>query len=308
VEEVEAMSAARSTSTGRVYGVQRVCRAWGLCRSTFYDRRSRQAADKPTGKRGPTQDLTDADLVVQIRAQLRDTEEQWGIRGEGHRKVWARLRHAGVRTSKRRTLRVMRENGLLAQRRSRRRRGPYVHDGTITTELPNQMWGTDASMTWTRQDGYAWVFITVDHFNSELVGVHASKSGSRFEALEPLHQGLREHFGPLGDDVAVGLRLRHDHGSQYMSGVFQDELVFFGVESSPAFVASPEGNGVAERFFRTLKEQLLWVETFETVDDLRRALQAFRKTYNDNWLVARHGYRTPAGLRHELTPAHAAAA
>ncbi len=93
-----------------------------------------------------------------------------------------------------------------------------------------------------------------------------------------------------------------------MSGVFQDELTFFGIESLPAFVASPEGNGVAERFFRTLKEQLLWVETFETVEDLRRALQAFRNTYNDNWLIARHGYRTPTQLRQELTPTHAAAA
>ena len=201
----------------------------------------------------------------------------------------------------------MRENDLLARRPSRRRRGPYVHDGTITTELPDQMWGTDATMTWTRRDGYAWVFLAVDQCTGELVGVHAAKHGTRFEALEPLHQGLRDHFGPLGENVAVGLKLRHDHGSQYMSGVFQDELDFFGIESSPAFVGSPEGNGVAERFVRTLKEQLLWVETFETVEDLRRALQAFRDTHNRHWLVARHDYRTPSQVRQELVPIQAAA-
>ncbi|HJN75340.1 MAG TPA: integrase core domain-containing protein [Myxococcota bacterium] len=299
------MSAVRSPSTDRVYGVQRVCRSWGLSRSTFYDRKARKASDVP-GKRGPRTLLSDAELVEQIRGQLRDTEEQWGIRGEGHRKVWARLRHAGVRTSKRRVLRFMCEHGLLARRRSRRPRGPYVHDGTITTVLPDQMWGTDASMTWTRQEGYVWVFIAVDHCNSELVGVHASKSGSRFEALEPVKQGLREHFGPLERDVAAGLQLRHDHGPQYMSNVFQDEIDFFGVESSPAFVASPEGNGVAERFFRTLKEKLLWVETFETVQDLEPALQAFREIYNEQWLVARHGYSSPAQVRRELTGSVAA--
>jgi hypothetical protein len=38
---------------------------------------------------------------------------------------------------------------------------------------------------------------------------------------------------------------------------------------------------------RTLKEQLLWVETFDTVDDLLKALQAFRDDYNDNWLLGR---------------------
>lgn len=42
-----------------------------------------------------------------------------------------------------------------------------------------------------------------------------------------------------------------------MSDHFQDELHFLGVVSSPAFVREPEGNGCAERFIRTLKEQLL---------------------------------------------------
>ncbi len=51
--------------------------------------------------------------------------------------------------------------------------------------------------------------------------------------------------------------MRHDHGSQYMSDAFQQELAFRGIASSPAFVRAPEGNGCAERFIRTLKENLL---------------------------------------------------
>ena len=50
-----------------------------------------------------------------------------------------------------------------------------------------------------------------------------------------------------------------------MSDAFQQELAFLGIESSPAFVRAPEGNGCAERFIRTLKENLLWVRTFDTV-------------------------------------------
>ncbi len=49
--------------------------------------------------------------------------------------------------------------------------------------------------------------------------------------------------------------MRHDHGSVYMSDDFQKEVRFLGIESSPAFVMQPEGNGCIERFFRTLKEQ-----------------------------------------------------
>ena len=76
----------------------------------------------------------------------------------------------------------------------------------------------------------------------------------RFEALEPIRQGIRERFGGIGDGVARGLRLRHDHGSNYLADDFQQEVAFFGIESSPSFVREPEGNGVAERFIRTLKE------------------------------------------------------
>jgi len=47
-----------------------------------------------------------------------------------------------------------------------------------------------------------------------------------------------------------------------MSGDFQDEIKCLGIEASPSFVREPEGNGVAERFIRTLKENLLWVRSF----------------------------------------------
>ena len=62
-------------------------------------------------------------------------------------------------------------------------------------------------------------------------------------------------------------------------------------------MATPEGNGCAERFIRTLKEQLLWIESFETVEELRLALLAFKQRYNDHWLVEKHGHRTPSAVR-----------
>ena len=46
-----------------------------------------------------------------------------------------------------------------------------------------------------------------------------------------------------------------------------------------------------------LKENLLWVRTFDTIEELRAALVEFARRYNETWLVARHGYRTPAQVR-----------
>ena len=299
------MSRTTSPSTGRPYGTTRICQLWEVPRSTVYERRARARRPlRPAAKRGPRQAWTDEALTEQVRAVLAASP----FTGEGYRKVWARLRLAGVRTSKGRVLRLMREAGLLAPTRVGRRRGPRVHDGTITTERPDEMWGTDATSCLTTREGNATVFIAVDHCTQECIGIHAARPGTRFEALEPLRQGLREHFDGYEADLARGLALRHDHGSQYLSDHFQEELRFLGIRSSPSFVAAPEGNGCAERFIRTLKEQLLWVEHFETVEELRQALLAFKQRYNQAWLAERHGHRTPAAVRQALSPSTGAAA
>jgi transposase InsO family protein len=247
--------------------------------------------------------MPDAELLAAIRAVLAGSP----FHGEGHRKVWARLRVAGVQSSKRRVLRLMGESDLLAPSRVGSPRGPRNHDGTIIPETVDTMWGTDLTTTITGE-GPAAVFVAVDHCSVECVGIHAAARATRFEALEPIRQGVREHFGGFAKNITCGLSVRHDHGSQYMSDAFQKELGFLGAESSPAFVRAPEGNGCAERFIRTLKENLLWVQTFDTIEDLRQALLEFRRIYNANWLIQRHGFIAPAAFRQkQLRPAAIAA-
>lgn len=134
------------------------------------------------------------------------------------------------------------------------------------------------------------------------VAVHADKSANRFASLEPVHQGVREHFGAIGKDVAAGLELRHDHGPNDMSDDFQEQIVLLGIEASPSFVREPEGDGVAERLDRTLKETLLWVRSFETSEELRLALLAAAVWYDTSWLAVRHGYRASARIRADQQP------
>lgn len=290
------MSREASPSGNRRYGVVRVCEEWQLARSTVYARREATVrAPRPARKRGPRTRYTDSELTAHIRRVLAASP----FNGEGHRKVWARLRAEGIRAGKPRILRLMREANLLAPSRAMRVLGPRNHDGTIIPANPNEMWGTDATSAYTLEEGQATVFVVVDHATGEGLGIHAARIGNRFEALEPLRQAVREACGGFRQDVALGLKLRHDHGSPFMSDDYQSELHFLGIESSPAFVRAPEGNGCAERFIRTLKEQLLWVRTFRNVEELRQALHAWLKTYNEQWLIERHGHRSPASVRRE---------
>ena len=239
--------------------------------------------------------MPDAALVEAIRGVLLASP----FHGEGYRKVWARLRHQGLRTSKERVRRLMRENGLSAPVRTGRPTGPRNHDGTIIPERIDTIWGTDMTAAFTSEHGQVAVFVAVDHCSAECVGLHAALRGTRHEALEPIRQGVVERFGGVDKDAAQGLSIRHDHGSQYMSHNFQKEIAWLGAVLSPAFVRAPEGNGCAERFIRTLKKNLLWVRIFRTVEELRLALLEFRQTYNEHWLIERHGHRSPAQFRRD---------
>lgn len=302
------MSQAISPSIGRRYGLARVCRVRQVACSTVSWQRA-QAAIPPEQrplphKRGPRTVLSDAELTTRIQSVLLSS----GFHGEGHRKVWARLRAQGVRTAKARMLRLMRQANLLAPQRVGRPHGPHAHDGTIITDQPDVLWGTDLTMTWTTNEGPACVFLTVDHCTAECLGLHAAKRGTLFEALERIRQAIQTSFGRYDANVAVGLAVRHDHGSVYRSATFQDELASLGITSSPAYVREPEGNGCAERLVRTLKENLLWVQSFATIAERQQALAAFKWRSNEEWLIERHGFHTPAQVRTRLATSQEQAA
>ena len=248
------MSAATSPGTGLAYGLRRVCAAWRMARSSFYAMTSGQHAEQPPAKRrGPKPAISDQALLVAIEADLEASPWE----GEGYRKVWARLRICrDIRVARKRVLRLMRENNLLSPHRCRRR-GGNPHDGEIITHAPNLMWGTDGVRVFTVDDGWGWIFTAVEHWNAECVGWHVCKRGDRFAALQPISMGLAGLYGSTAAGAARGLALRMDHGSQYLSDHFTNQIKFWGIQPSYAFVAEPQTNGVAERFNRTLKEQII---------------------------------------------------
>jgi putative transposase len=291
------MAEAISPTTGRRYGVVRVCRAWEVARSSFYAARRPEAeaatAAVVSARRGPKPAVSDPALLAAIRADL----ERSPWTGEGHRKVWARLRAIdGIRVSRKRVLRLMREHALLSPHRTRTRPGA-PHDRHIVTEAPNIMWATDATQITTVRDGKVWLFGVAEHWNAELLGWHVAKRGTRFEAIQAVGMAVRRQFGHLETGAARGLALRHDHGSNFMADVFQKQIRFWGISPSYAFVGEPETNGVIERLFRTLKEQIVHGRIFQTIDEVRDAARSFVARYNAGWLIEKNGYRSPDAAR-----------
>jgi putative transposase len=284
-----------SPSTGQRYSLSMICRIYGLARSSAY------AAQRPepsqTGRRGPRVSVSDEQLLALIREVLSGES----FTSEGYRKAWARLRFRRIRVGKERVRRLMRDNRLLAPQRAKKHaHGDPAHTGRIVEERPNRMWGTDGTRFETEKDGWCWFFHAIDHADSYVVGHHVAKIGDRFAALEPIRQGVVASFGEFSENIADGLLLRADWGTQYTSETFRGEMRFLGGKISHSFVGEPQCNGVAERFIRTLKEECLWLHRFVDLQHARRVIAEFIDRYNQKWIVERLGYRTPAQARADL--------
>ncbi|RZF23429.1 IS3 family transposase [Paraburkholderia sp. UYCP14C] len=292
------MSHTISVSAGKPFGLQRVCQVLQFPRSTIYAVRARAAANVVpiiAGRRGPKPKMPDVELLKAIRDDLAASP----FSGEGHRKVWARLRILhDIRVSRTRVLRLMREHSLLSPYR-RPKGEPNLHDGRITTDRQNEMWGTDGVRIATVDDGMVWIFSAVDHCDGMCTGIHAAKIGDRFAALEPISQGLLAEFGSVVTDSGRGLSLRMDHGSQYTSDDFREQIRFWGIAPSYAFVAEPQTNGVAERFNRTMKEQAIHGRIFRNLEEVRAAAIAFKDRYNRHWRLEKLGFKSPLEARQE---------
>ena len=284
----------KSEATGREFPIQMLSEVNGVARSSMYAAAETKSAKSLTKKRGPKTEISDEQMLKRIREVLKERS----FHGEGHRKVHAVLRNRkDVKVGRNRILRLMRENGLLAPVRFKNKRGDKAHAGTIITNGPNAMWGTDGARFETEENGWCWFFGAIDHGPGDIVGWNVAKIGNRFEALEPIRQGVRREFGGIAKDVARGLTVRCDYGSQYISDAFQGELKYQGISISHSYVREPQCNGVIERFMRTLKEQVIYCHRFKNLQEARRIIGEFIQRYNREWLQERHGYLTPMEVR-----------
>jgi transposase InsO family protein len=218
------------------------------------------------------------------------------FKGEGHKKVHARLKRQKVAVGRNRVLGIMKANNLLSPHRGIQ--APQdPHDGTIITDEPNSMWCSDGTKIYTLNDGWVWVFAVEEHWNAECLGWHVCKTGDRFAALEPVTQAVKKIYGSTSKGVANGLKIRIDNGSQYTSDYFLKQIAYMGIQDSFGLIKQPQTNGVAERFNRTLKDQILNGRAFYNIEEVREAVKQFVEQYNAKWLLAKLGYRSPEEAR-----------
>ena len=195
------MSQTCSPSTQRRYGLARVCRVWELARSTVYLDQARRTAPAATPqKRGPKPRWSDAELLE------RDPGGAGGraLSGRGPSQgVGAVALAGGADLQGARAAADARGAAAGPDARRATRTGRRRTTGRSRRSSPDQMWGMDATSCLTRREGTATVFVVVDHCASECIGLHAAKPGTRFEAVEPLRQGIQALFGGYEGGIAA---------------------------------------------------------------------------------------------------------
>lgn len=291
------MNGEKSPVTGKRYPMSQILKVAGVSSAGWYGKRGVKAQKQ---KRGPKTAIPDGELVVQLRREIIMSR----FHSEGYKKLGARLKRRDIYVGKNRVYRLMKTHNLLAPVRAGTGTS-RLHNGTIITELPNQMWATDGKQFYTEEEGRCWLFSVIDHCNDEILAWHIAKKGDRFAAMEPVREAVRREYGVIDKGIVhgIGLALRADHGSQYDSNDFQKEIAFLGFEYSPSFVRSPECNGVIERFHRTLKEQVLDMHQLKNLEEAREVIGRFIEDYNRAWIIERLGYRSPLEYKEYLKSA-----
>jgi putative transposase len=197
----------------------------------------------------------------------------------GYRRVtWWLRRKQGVLVNGKRVLRVMRERGLLVTpRRLRARRKKEW--SRIVAELPNQVWQSDMTKVWAGANvGWAYLVSVIDCCTREIVGWDLSLRCRTEEAIAAVERAVLEQMaeGSRGS----GLVLNTDNGTQFTSARFVETLSRLGITHRRTAFNHPEGNGVIERFHRSLKEEEIWLNEYRSLNEARESIGRWIEEYN----------------------------
>jgi putative transposase len=218
----------------------------------------------------------------------------------GYRRVQWWLEHVGgLKLNRKRVLRVMRERGLLV--RSRRFRVTRRKDwSTMNVSQPDQVWQMDMTKVWAGPTtGWAYLVSALDCCTREIVGWDLSLRCRTQDALAALHRAVLEAL-PLGPR-GKGLTLTTDNGTQFTSARFIATLGQLGIAHRRTAYNHPEGNGRIERFHRSLKEEEVWLNEYQSFEQARNSIARWIHEYNHQRPHQSLHYRTPAATRQAFT-------
>ena len=269
--------------------LQRLCELFGISRSWYYEQ-----LDQPGD---------DADAIA-----LRDQIERIILEfpGYGYRRVTHTLARQGCRVNHKRVLRIMREESLLCHLKKRfvvattnsHHRFPVYPNvlAGVVLNTPDQAWVAD--LTYIRlRSAFVYLACILDAFSRRCVGWHLSREMTTQLTLTALKQAIVERR------PQPGLIHHSDRGVQYASYDYVEQLQQIGAQISMSSVSNPYDNAKAESFFKTLKQEEVYLKEYDSFADAEANLAVFiEQVYNTKRLHSSLGYLPPAEFEATYIP------
>lgn len=150
------------------------------------------------------------------------------------------------------------------------------------------------------QEGWAYLVVVNDWFTKKILGSFVAERSRAADWLEAINQAVCRQF-PLGvkETEKFELNLMSDNGSQPTSLTFMRECRGLGIRQAFTAYANPKGNADTERLIRTVKEELIWLREWASVEELAKEMERFVEYFNENYLHSTLGYKTPNAFEKE---------
>lgn len=262
-----------------------ISRTLGVARSNVIER---AAAGRP--RRGPQERAGDAELAGAIRRFVDERPTY------GYRRIAALLkrerRSAGTApVNAKRVYRLMKKHGLLLERHTGRRR-PREHDGQVATIRSNCRWCSDALEFTCWNGDVVRVAFALDCHDREVISWVATTAGISGEMIRDMMvRSVEQRFGELRAPHPV--QWLSDNGSIFAA--YKTIEIALALNLMPCFtpVESPESNGMAEAFVKTLKRDYVRVSPISDAASALALIDNWMEDYNTVHPHSRLGYRSP---------------
>ena len=207
----------------------------------------------------------------------------------GYRRVTAVLRtRYGILINRKKVYRLMKDKGLLLPASYSHKKlfkgVPFAHN--TQAEKSNKLWGIDMTCIWCGKDAWCYLHAVIDRHDKNLLGYSFGRSCSAMGGVMALAEAA-------GQRPVESLELRSDNGCHYGAKIFKDEIRRLGITHTRTMVNTPKGNSVVERFFRSLKEECVWQNRFESFEQAKDLVDAWIKHYNKDRPHQALNYLTP---------------
>ena len=214
----------------------------------------------------------------------------------GYRKLWAMLRfRQGLKVNRKAVYRVLSVKGWFVHQRKPKAR-PRVKSSRSVAPYSNQRWAIDVTHIDCGRDGWGHLIAVIDCHDRSIVGYEFALRARAREAERALEAACIERFGTLRPTGPTPV-IRSDNGLVFQSRRFREACRHYRLRQEYITPYTPEQNGMIERFFRSLKEECVWLQRFTSYTHARRAITRWLRWYNEGRPHQSLGYLSPAEYR-----------